>query len=214
MAASPVDEPQVDVDFDLLAVPESTAVALAGVTPRRVRYWVSTGLVEPSIQRQVGSRTVRLYGFRDLVALKVVAVLADHHPLQRVRKIVDYARDHLDLAEPLSTLQFAVDGDDVYFADGAGSWSHARVLSQLVHRESLDLEPIRAAVRESVSTPRRRDQVGQFERVGRRARLAGTGVSADAVRAWIDSGASTERILQAYPTLTDIDIEAVRTQSA
>jgi len=202
------------IDFALMAVPERTAISIAGVTPRRVRYWVSTGLIQPTIDRRVGSRSIRLYGFRELVALKVIAALSERHPVQRVRKIVDFARDRLTLDEPLSTLKFAVDGDDVYFAYERGGWSHARNLQQLAHPELLELEPIRAAIRDYLTRPRAREQVGHLEGVGRKQRVAGAGVSASAVRSWIDSGASIERILKAYPTLTEADIEAVRAQSA
>lgn len=214
VVTSPSEEPQVGVDWNLLAVPERTAIAIAGVSPRRVRYWVSSGLVHASVQREIGRRTVRLYSFRDLIALRVVVALADHHPVQRIRKIVDYARDRLGVNEPLAALRFAVDGDDVLFADEDGRWSGARRPAQLVRHEVLELEPIRTAVRDSVSRVRRREQIGHLERRRGRVVVAGTGVSVATVRAWLAEGATVERIMRAYPTLTEPDIEAVRAQSA
>jgi hypothetical protein len=53
---------------ELLAFPDTRARQLAGVSMRRLRYWKETGLVVPSIQRQLSPKnTVRLYSFADLL---------------------------------------------------------------------------------------------------------------------------------------------------
>jgi hypothetical protein len=55
----------------------ATACAAAGITYRQLDYWARTGLVEPSIRTAHGSGTARLYGFRDILVLKIVKRLLD-----------------------------------------------------------------------------------------------------------------------------------------
>ena len=55
----------------------ATACAAAGITYRQLDYWARTGLVEPSIRTATGSGSARLYGFRDILVLKIVKRLLD-----------------------------------------------------------------------------------------------------------------------------------------
>ncbi|MEZ0114880.1 DNA-binding transcriptional MerR regulator [Catenulispora sp. EB89] len=78
-----------------------TACAAAGITYRQLDYWARTGLVEPSIRSATGSGSQRLYGFRDIIALKIVKRLLDTGvSLQNIRIAVGYlrARGEADLA--------------------------------------------------------------------------------------------------------------------
>src|SRR6476660_10479189 len=54
-----------------------TACKAAGISYRQLDYWARTGLVEPSVRGATGSGTQRLYGFRDILVLKVVKRLLD-----------------------------------------------------------------------------------------------------------------------------------------
>ena len=53
------------------------ACAAAGITYRQLDYWARTGLLEPSVRAAGGSGTQRLYGFRDILVLKIVKRLLD-----------------------------------------------------------------------------------------------------------------------------------------
>src|SRR5258708_25423185 len=65
-----------EVAHDVLAVTDKRARQLARISMRRLRYWEETGLIVPSVRRQVSpGKTVRLYGFEDLLALLVAAEL-------------------------------------------------------------------------------------------------------------------------------------------
>ena len=71
----------------------ATACAAAGITYRQLDYWARTGLVEPSIRTAHGSGTARLYGFRDILVLKIVKRLLDAGvSLQNIRTAVDHLR--------------------------------------------------------------------------------------------------------------------------
>jgi DNA-binding transcriptional MerR regulator len=90
-----------------------TACAAAGITYRQLDYWARTGLVEPSIRAASGSGTQRLYGFSDILVLKVVKRLLDTGiSLQQIRAAVAYLREHgtADLAQ----VTLMSDGVSVY----------------------------------------------------------------------------------------------------
>ncbi len=90
-----------------------TACSAAGITYHQLDYWARTGLVEPSIRPASGSGTQRLYGFRDILVLKVVKRLLDAGiSLQQIRQAVVYLRDRgsADLAQ----VTLMSDGASVY----------------------------------------------------------------------------------------------------
>ena len=66
----------------------------AGITYRQLDYWARTGLVVPSIQSASGSGSQRLYGFRDILVLKIVKRLLDTGvSLQNIRTAVEHLRE-------------------------------------------------------------------------------------------------------------------------
>jgi DNA-binding transcriptional MerR regulator len=90
-----------------------TACAAAGITYRQLDYWARTGLVEPSVRPAAGSGSQRLYGFRDILVLKVVKRLLDTGiSLQQIRSAVAYLRERgsADLAQ----VTLMSDGISVY----------------------------------------------------------------------------------------------------
>jgi DNA-binding transcriptional MerR regulator len=90
-----------------------TACAAAGITYRQLDYWARTGLVEPSVRAAHGSGSQRLYGFRDILVLKVVKKLLDTGiSLQQIRAAVEHLRDHG--TDDLAQLTLMSDGATVY----------------------------------------------------------------------------------------------------
>jgi DNA-binding transcriptional MerR regulator len=88
-----------------------TAATAAGISYRQLDYWARTGLVEPTIRNAAGSQ--RLYGFRDILVLKLVKRLLDTGiSLQQIRVAVEQLRSSgvNDLAQ--TTLMS--DGASVY----------------------------------------------------------------------------------------------------
>jgi DNA-binding transcriptional MerR regulator len=89
------------------------ACAAAGITYRQLDYWARTGFVEPSVRPARGSGSHRLYGFRDILVLRVVKSLLDTGiSLQQIRSAVAVLRDHgiMDLAR----ITLMSDGSTVY----------------------------------------------------------------------------------------------------
>jgi DNA-binding transcriptional MerR regulator len=90
-----------------------TACTAAGITYRQLDYWARTGLVEPSVRPASGSGSQRLYGFRDILALKIVKRLLDTGiSLQQIRTAVGYLREHG--ASDLAQVTLMSDGASVY----------------------------------------------------------------------------------------------------
>ena len=104
---------------DLPLLPEDmgyrgpTACAAAGITYRQLDYWARTGLVEPSIRNAAGSGSQRLYGFRDILVLKVVKRLLDTGvSLQNIRTAVGHLRERG--VDDLAQITLMSDGASVY----------------------------------------------------------------------------------------------------
>ena len=71
----------------------ATACVAAGISYRQLDYSARTGLVEPSVRGAAGSGSQRLYGFRDILVLKIVKRLLDTGvSLQNIRTAVEHLR--------------------------------------------------------------------------------------------------------------------------
>ena len=118
-SARQAGEQQLLFDEEIVVEPEvcgyrgPTACAAAGITYRQLDYWARTGLVQPSVRPASGSGSQRLYGFRDILVLKVVKRLLDTGiSLQQIRAAVAHmrARGAADLAQ----VTLMSDGVSVY----------------------------------------------------------------------------------------------------
>ena len=89
------------------------AARAAGITYRQLDYWARTELVVPTVRDASGSGSQRLYGFQDILVLKLVKRLLDTGiSLQQIRYAVDQLRQAgiYDLA----TTTLMSDGASVY----------------------------------------------------------------------------------------------------
>ncbi|RFU40179.1 MerR family transcriptional regulator [Actinomadura logoneensis] len=119
MASQRAGEQGLLFDTRVSAPPEDvgyrgpTACAAAGITYRQLDYWARTGLVAPSVRAAQGSGSQRLYGFRDILVLKVVKRLLDTGvSLQQIRTAVNHLRDRG--VEDLAQITLMSDGVSVY----------------------------------------------------------------------------------------------------
>ncbi|MFD5600484.1 MerR family transcriptional regulator [Leucobacter sp. NPDC058333] len=91
----------------------ATAARAAGITYRQLDYWARTGLVEPTVRGAQGSGSQRLYGFRDILVLKLVKRLLDTGiSLQQIRTAVSQL--HEAGVHDLSQTTLMSDGASVY----------------------------------------------------------------------------------------------------
>ena len=96
----------------------ATACSAAGITYRQLDYWARTGLLEPSIRNAAGSGSARLYGFRDILVLKIIKRLLDAGvSLQNIRQAVDHLRQRG--VEDLERMTLMSDGASIYECNSA-----------------------------------------------------------------------------------------------
>ena len=83
--------PQMD---DEVGYRGAVAARAAGITYRQLDYWARTELVQPTVRGAKGSGSQRLYGFRDILVLKLVKRLLDTGiSLQQIRTAVNQLRE-------------------------------------------------------------------------------------------------------------------------
>ncbi|MFC4224631.1 MerR family transcriptional regulator [Lysinibacter cavernae] len=91
----------------------AVAARAAGITYRQLDYWARTELVQPTVQSASGSGTQRLYGFRDILVLKLVKRLLDTGiSLQQIRTAVEQL--HEAGVHDLAQTTLMSDGASVY----------------------------------------------------------------------------------------------------
>ena len=89
------------------------ACSAAGITYRQLDYWARTGLVVPSVRAASGSGSQRLYGFRDILVLRIVKRLIDTGvSLPNIRAAVDHLTERS--GEDLAGLTIMSDGASIY----------------------------------------------------------------------------------------------------
>ena len=118
-AAHAADEQGLLFSDDVSPLPDDlgyrgpTACNAAGITYRQLDYWARTGLVEPTVRSATGSGTQRLYGFRDILLLKVIKRLLDAGvSLQQIRTAVAHLRARG--TDDLTRVTLMSDGATVY----------------------------------------------------------------------------------------------------
>jgi DNA-binding transcriptional MerR regulator len=118
-AALHAEEQGLLFDDDVSTLPQDlgyrgpTACNAAGITYRQLDYWARTGLVEPTVRGATGSGTQRLYGFRDILLLKVIKRLLDAGiSLQQIRTAVQHLRERG--TDDLTRVTLMSDGASVY----------------------------------------------------------------------------------------------------
>jgi DNA-binding transcriptional MerR regulator len=199
----------------LLAFPDTRAQRLAGVSMRRLRYWEQIGLVVPSTRRSLSPRrTVRLYGYQDLLALLVVSELRTERdmPLQRIRRVVEHLRSR-GYETPLSELRFATVGREIYFQHPDGSWEGHLRPDQIVLVQVILLEPLRLRIRRA-ATSRVSADLGRVDRHrgvhGSAPVFAGTRIRVSTVLDYLRHGYDAPAIIEALPGLTAEDVDEAR----
>ena len=91
----------------------ASACAAAGISYRQLDYWARTGLVEPTVRGAAGSGSSRLYGFKDILVLKIVKRLLDTGvSLQNIRSAVAHLRERG--VDDLARITLMSDGASIY----------------------------------------------------------------------------------------------------
>lgn len=198
----------------ILAFTTKEVQRLTGLSARRLQYWDETAFIRPSVAARQGRGSPRLYGFQDLVQLRIAGRLRDQLSLQALRRL----KIALDVEAPFATLRFAIGPhNEVVYVGPTGQHEAARFPGQIIMTFEVPLEEIRNDLSERIVELRRRRGVGKIEQkrgvLSGRPRIGGTRISAAAVARLVRAGWSPERIHDEFPELEPADVAAaVRTQ--
>jgi uncharacterized protein (DUF433 family) len=197
---------------ELLAITAEQATRLTGLSRDQLKYWDETRFFSPANVVASGRYFSRLYSFRDVVGLRVIARLREKVSLQTLRKIAAWLKERHQ--EPWSQLRFFIDAKHrVHFRD-----PETGLVLQAADGEQaaieIAMEEVAADVRSAAQGMQSRgvEQVGRIERhryVMHNAHvMAGTRIPTAAVWRLSDAGYSVDQILYEYPRLTAADVQA------
>jgi uncharacterized protein (DUF433 family) len=207
------EEQMVTLTDERTALPDKRAAEIAAISRQRLRYWEKTDLITPDVERVISPRNVvRLYSFPRVVELVVASELRRQGvSLQLIRRIIAHLREQ-GYEAPLREVRFALSGDRVLFQHTDGSWEDSRQPFQGVMWQVIDLEEIRARIRSRLS--RSSSDAGVIEKRRKvqasKPVFRGTRVPVEAVEGYLKAGKSAREIMEAFPSLTEEDIEAAR----
>lgn len=188
---------------------------ITGLTPRQLAYWDRQGFFRPAYTNAGESvRPLRVYNFRDVVGLRVIAVLLHSHhvSLQHLRRV---ARELHQISEtPWSSLTLGVCKGEVTIIDrmagqGVGVLSGQYVLVPVI-------DQVRHVENAAEDLNRRHSgQIGSTERhrnIAHNATVfAGTRIPVRRVEQFLDAGYDVDGVMREFPSLEREDIEAVQT---
>jgi len=96
-----------------LAFVSKEVAKLFGITVRKLDYWVTTGLVTPSIIASKGKGTSRVFDFKDLVQIRTIKALIDGGmSIQKIRKSVEKLKEWGE--EIPLTARLITDGQSIF----------------------------------------------------------------------------------------------------
>lgn len=197
---------------EIVAFTADHVCRLTDLSARQLRYWDRTGFFSPTLLDEHRSRAFgRIYSFRDVVGLRVIAVLRNGVPLQELRRVGEWLKARH--ADPWSTQQFYLQGRKVVLHDPAsGAPTEASGVGQRVL--AIALEPIAGQMQRAAERLRARgkDQVGKIVRnryvVHNAYVVAGTRIPTSAIWNLHAAEYSAKDIIREYPRLKLKDITA------
>lgn len=193
---------------ELLGFTIEQVARLTGLSTRQLAYWDRTGFYSPEYAMP-GRTFGRVYTFRDVVALRVIAVLRIEHrfALQQLRRVGDWLRERFE--SPWSRLRFGFAGTGIVFFDPETGQPTEPFGGQRV----FEVEPV--AIEMLQATERLRDRSGKVGQVEKRRYvassawvIAGTRIHTEAIWNFHEAGYDTDAILREYPHLRPEDVEA------
>jgi len=198
----------------LLAFSVDHAARVTGLSKSRLTRWDKLGFFSPEHldEEDRGNPYGRVYSFRDLVGLRTLAILTETYsvPLKELRKAATELAKRADRSWseiPLAVVKRKV----VFDLDTAPRDADGQLIGKHIPLPTIAEEVARRA-----DELRNRDQskIGLIERrrfVAHNAPVvAGTRIPARAIESFIEEGYSDKAIIAEYPSITRLDIAAVR----
>ncbi len=183
---------------------------LTGLSARQLQYWDERRFLPPSVSRGRGRGRPRLYGFRDLVSLRVAADLRQQGvSLQLIRRVHAHLQS-LDYRYPLAELSFWVFAGQLYFSE-ADTVRGGRRPEQVVASFVVPVPKIVESLKQQIAQIDERP-LGEIERrrgtLGSKPVIKGTRIPVASVRRLAEDGLAEAEILEMYPDLAPEDVRA------
>lgn len=185
---------------------------LTGLSEYQLRSWDQAEFLSPRFPNAPSRKMPgRIYRFRDVVFLRVIAMLRNdcHVNLLEVRKVARWLKDHENTSS--SSLRVFVK-DSHTILDGSDAAVDSRseggqpILS--IELATVEREMRARALQSRERTPEEIGKITRHRNVESNAWvLAGTRVPTEAVWNFHQAGHTTAAILTAYPTLTPGDVQ-------
>ena len=197
------------------AFSEADAARLSRLTVGQLRSWDRKCFVQPSYAETDRSLPYsRIYSFRDIVSLRILGQLRNVYkiPLQHLRKVSETLAHFGDVKWTATTLY--VLGKRVVFTDPRTDERVKVVNGQRVF--DIPLHVVISDTRKAISDLNHRSASAAGKVVHGKFTLQnepvfeGTRIPVSAVKRYLDADFSPEAIIQEFPGLTTIDIEAAR----
>lgn len=196
------------------------AATVAHVSPRRVSYWASSGVLIPGVVYDPDASPRRaLYSFADVVGLRTLGILRDRYglSLQSLRQAADFLRSHAE--RPWSELRLWVRGIDLLFrAPATGDLLSTGRPGQTAI--AIEIEAVALDAERDSEALGRRDpaDIGLTERrrgvQGNRLVVRGTRIPVESILELAQDGYSVSQIVSAFPPLVLEDVTTVLTRSS
>jgi uncharacterized protein (DUF433 family) len=188
---------------------------LTGLSKPLLHRWARDSFYVPERGLQVGEP---LFSFRDVVSLRVLAILRQEHGISRqeLHRVGEHLRDEHD--HPWAALRLGVSGKEVVFMEPAtGRMVSTKAHGNYVFDEILEIKAVEANMRSQASRlmQRQRDQLGKTEKkraiLGGRTVFAGTRIAVAPIADALRRGAPQKWVLENFPTLRRADVELAAT---
>lgn len=125
------------------------AERIVGITYRQLDHWARIGLLKPSLRAASGSGSRRLYGYTDLLELKVIKALREAGiTLDKIKEIFNFVRHQLQSSAEVAHI--VINGNGVTVLSGGQ-------LVEVLNRPGqgvfnvLPMEPIVRELRENIA---------------------------------------------------------------
>lgn len=196
----------------IAAFSEDHAERLTGVRKLQLRYWDKTGFFSPSFsQGQYRDTFGRVYSFRDIVALRVLASLRNEHKVsvQHLRQVKQkFAKGD---QESWIGVRLYVVNKRVHWIEPDSGLPQDIASGQYTF---IDLDSVIAATEEQIKELNTRNpkKVGKIEKIRTLNHsapvIAGTRIPVQAIKRFHEAGYDVNAIRQEYPDLSPADVKA------
>jgi len=122
---------------------------IVGISYRQLDYWTRTGLIRSSLSDADGSGSRRVYGYNDLLEIKVVKRLIDSGiRLEVVRKVFDYISEQL--GADITTASLVISGSSCVLVNSGEELWDVTQSGQGVFNTVMPLAPVKSDIDDKI----------------------------------------------------------------